>query len=121
VPYAAWAGRPFYADEEPVADTGWYLPKATVDVVAPVGSLKDSAVTLGIGGKRRVIEMYMTTARLRYFLWYVGMAGPLADWDSPQVIENAFLLSCDVVEAMTGSYGTTVAQRRVRMEFIATP
>jgi len=120
---ARWCSFTFAADEEPVADTGWSRPKPTVDSTLPLGGARESVVVLGIGAKRRTIELYLSLARLRILQLFspVGMYGILTDWEAVPVTENCILLACDVVEAITGSYGTTAAKRRVRMEFLWSP
>jgi hypothetical protein len=116
---ASFGAVTFSGDEEPVTDTGWGQPKATADVSLPLGAAAESIVTMGIGSRRRVIEMYLTPARAGLLEATVNTQATLTDWEAVPVTQVAFLEGCEIVEAVTGSYGTTAATRRVRLSFIA--
>jgi len=116
---AAYGAVTFTGDEEPVTDTGWGRPKATADITLPLGAAAESIVTMGVGSRRRTIEMYLTPARLALLEVLINTVANLTDWEAVPVVQSAFLEGCEIVEAVTGSYGTATASRRVRLSFIA--
>jgi len=116
---AGFGAVTFTADEEPISDTGWSRPRATADITLPLGAAAESIVTMGVGSRRRVIEMYLTPAREALLEAMVNTQATLTDWEAVPVAQLAFLEGCEIVDAVTGSYGTTSASRRVRLSFIA--
>lgn len=116
---ASFGAVTFTGDEEPTSDTGWSRPKATADITLPLGAAAESIVTMGVGSRRRTIEMYLAPARAALLEAMVNSVATLTDWEAVPVAQSAFLEGCEIVDAVTGSYGTTAAARRVRLSFIA--
>lgn len=116
---ASFGAFTFAGDEEPVTDTGWGRPKASADITLPLGAAADSIVTMGVGSRRRTIEIYLTPAREALLEAMINTVATLTDWEVVPVAQSAFLEGCEIVDAVTGSYGTTAASRRVRLSFIA--
>lgn len=116
---AAFGGFTFTADEEPIADSGWSPGKAISDINTNLGAARDSVLTMGISGGRRVLEFYLTPARMAALAALMNTTANLTDWEAVPVVKLALLNACDCLDAVTGSYGTTAASRRVRIELIA--
>jgi len=97
------------------SDSGWNL-KPSYDRSTPLGSAKDSIVTLAIGSAERSFELYLSPARFSTLLALLNTQQTFTDWERP-LPESRSVFVADVSQkewvAVLCSDGTT--QKRVRV------
>lgn len=83
-PFAGFGTVLFSREEMPLPDTdvGW-VRSPTYSRVRPLGSARDSILTLAIGSAERSWELYLTPARLAALEALLNSTATLVDWDRP--------------------------------------
>ena len=110
-PWAGFGPLLFEGDEGPVfgSDTGWNRVPS-LDRARPLGSTRDSVVTLALGSFERSFEVYLTPTRATFLESLLATAATFTDWDRPDPDSRSALLSAfsrmELVKASCAKDGT---------------
>ncbi|OGS01179.1 MAG: hypothetical protein A2V88_08850 [Elusimicrobia bacterium RBG_16_66_12] len=117
---AGFGGFTYAADERPApeADTGW-VTALKLDRATPLGSARDSIVTLGVGSASRMFELYLTLARYAAHLALVNTVATFTDWEDTPDSRSAFLAGVTPVDYAGPWAGVAANTIRVRVELIS--
>lgn len=117
---ASLGGFTFATDEQPPpeADTGW-VTTLKLDRVSPLGSAKDSIVTLAVGSATRAFEVWLTLARYATLAGLVNTVVSFTDWEAVPNTRNAFVAGVNPVDYSGPWSGETGNMVRVRVELVS--
>ena len=117
---AGFGGFTFTAEESPApgADSGW-LAELKLDRNSPLGSARDSIVTLAVGSATRALELYLTLARYAALRALVNTVAIFTDWEAAPDSRSAFLAGVNPVDYAGPWAGEAANTIRVRVELIS--
>jgi hypothetical protein len=117
---AAFGGFTFATDEGPApgTDTGW-ANQLSLDRARPLGSARDSIVTLAVGSATRAFQVSLTLARYAVLLAMINTVATFTDWESVPDVRSAFLAGVTPVDQATPWSGETGNRIAVRVELIS--
>lgn len=84
-PFASFGSFLFKRTERPLpeSDTRWKREQPSRDQTRPLGSNKDSIVTLALGSATRSYECLFSRDRFDAFVLLVNTTAAFTDWDRP--------------------------------------
>lgn len=117
---AGFGGFTFAADEgaAPGSDSGWVTTLKT-DRATPLGSARDSIVTLGVGSATRAFEVSLTLARYAVLLALLNTVATFTDWEDTPNSRAAFLAGVAPVDQSGPWSGEAENRITVRVELVS--
>ena len=121
-PFAGFGAFLFQREEWPIfgTDSGWNR-EPSIDQSRPLGSARDSIVTLAIGSAIRSFECWLSPARYVVLAALINTTAVFTDWDRPMPnTGSAFLKNVSQIGwgAVDCRNGNTQKRIRVRVELI---
>ncbi len=126
-PFAGFGTVLFTREEMPLpgTDVGW-VRSPTYSRVRPLGSARDSILTLAIGSAERSWELYLAPARLAALEALLNSTATLVDWDRPVPDQrSAFLTGVEPQEFVAvacrddGSSPGTARRIRTKLTWVS--
>ena len=126
-PFAGFSTLLWTREEMPLpgTDVGW-VRTPSYSRVRPLGSARDSIVTLAVGSAERSWELYLTPTRLTAHEAVVNSTATLVDWDRPVPDQrSAFLTRVEPLEFVAvacrdeGALPGTARRIRTRLTFVS--
>ncbi len=115
-PFAGFGSFLFQQSERPITgtDTGWNR-EPSYSKSRPLGSSRDSIVTLAVGSPTRTWEAWLTPARYATLSAMLNTMGTLTDWERPTPNSySAFLSGIQQLEWAAGECDDSGTRKRIR-------